>query len=126
MTHFIRLALTRLAPFAPYALSVATVLLLGEAQAQTPRKCQTLRGNNLTVCYGDNETADKIIRLDAASIENFPNTYIEWRDEKTSAIIHFTGGTERGRELPLGLLTARVAPDSRTPKTPGSPHPRQI
>src|SRR6218665_1848532 len=117
MTHFLRLALTRLAPFVPYALSLAAALLLGEVQAQTPRKCQTLRGNNLTVCYGDNETADKIIRLDPASIENFPNTYIEWRDEKTSAIIHFTRGTERARELPLGMLTAWFAEDSGTPRT---------
>src|SRR6218665_503948 len=117
MTHFLRFALTRLAPFVPYALSLAAVLLLGEAKAQTPRKCGTLRGNNLTVCYGDNETADKIIRLDPASIENFPNTYIEWRDEKTSAIIHFTRGTERARELPLGMLTAWFAEDSGTPRT---------
>src|SRR6218665_468798 len=117
MTHFLRFALTRLAPFVPYALSLAAVLLLGEAKAQTPRKCGTLRGNNLTVCYGDNETADKIIRLDPASIENFPNTYIEWRDEKTSAIIHFTGGTERARELPLGMLTAWFAQDSEPKRT---------
>ncbi|PGH38988.1 MAG: hypothetical protein CRN43_11800, partial [Candidatus Nephrothrix sp. EaCA] len=55
--------------------------------------------------------------MDPASIENFPNTYIEWRDEKTSAIIHFTGGTERARELPLGMLTARFAQDSGTPRT---------
>src|SRR6218665_873768 len=117
MTHFLRFALTRLAPFVPYALSLVAVLLLGEAQAQTPRKCGTLRGNNLTVCYGDNETADKIIRLDPASIENFPNTYIEWRDEKTSTTIHFTGGTERARELPLGMLAARFAQDSEPKRT---------
>src|SRR6218665_225874 len=118
MAHFLHLALTRLAPFVLYALCLAA-LLLGEAQAQTPRKCETLRGNNLAFCYGDNDTADKIIRLDPASIEDFPNTYIDWRDEKTGQPIHFTnlGGTERARELPLGMMVGKFAQDSEPKRT---------